>query len=530
MGAPNRLPYQGVITRVAQPKNRVAQLASPNGRAMLVMQSDGNLVLSTPEGKILWASKTNGKDGAAARIQADGNFVVVNSHGQPIWASMTNRGGNPQQAWGGNMPYLVVQDDGNMVLYSGNTPLWDTKSNGFVNRQDEGGWLENVAQTAGRVAGSAVHLVAQASSTLQGALHSVPVLGPGLAGVYGYTYGAAIKTGDAIAHGQRIDQAALNYLKDQIHNVKDVAPYAQLVIKHVPVVGPGASGAIQAGLDIASGRRVDDSLIDGAATAGYLSPNTANALKAGAHAAQGLGVDPSQLASLPLTNLQKVTMGAIAQQVKNMQSGTIPIVPVAVSNLNDQIEKLPPGVRDALKAGLAMGQAKRLQDIAQQALPEAIVQLGRIGNMAAQNDPAVAAARNLAPKAGVDGFNIGMGLMQHAASPTEIASIRDQIKNGDQRKAFDMALAYHSAQVTRKPAVVITNPVQNAGYMITQGMRGQPNDNVKEVLTTVAQNPQAATGALQAVKDISNAKKPGFYEQGLAVMRNVLALRKKKAA
>jgi hypothetical protein len=53
-----------------------------------VFQSDGNLVVHTADSRPVWASKTQGHDGAILRLQADGNLVIY-SAGAPIWASKT---------------------------------------------------------------------------------------------------------------------------------------------------------------------------------------------------------------------------------------------------------------------------------------------------------------------------------------------------------------------------------------------------------------------------------------------------------
>jgi hypothetical protein len=93
------------------------QLVSNNGRVILVMQGDGNLVLyRTDDGHALWASNTLGKPANHAVMQGDGNFVVYSQGGQPFWATATD--GHPG-AW------IVLQDDGNLVVYDNvNRALW----------------------------------------------------------------------------------------------------------------------------------------------------------------------------------------------------------------------------------------------------------------------------------------------------------------------------------------------------------------------------------------------------------------------
>ncbi len=105
-------------------------IASPNGRAQLTMQSDGNLVLYDGNGhNSLWASDTAGKGGQVATVQPDGNFVVSDAQGKPLWASGTS--GQPGA-------YLAVQDDGNLVVYSGTNAAWHTDTDGFTHHTHGG--------------------------------------------------------------------------------------------------------------------------------------------------------------------------------------------------------------------------------------------------------------------------------------------------------------------------------------------------------------------------------------------------------
>jgi hypothetical protein len=99
------------------------QLISPNGRYMLAMQYDGNLVLynvnTGVNTGVLWSSGTGGHPGAYVTMQVDGNFVVYRSSGQPLWASNTV---------GTNANSATLQDDGNFVLYTAaGVPKWSTQ-------------------------------------------------------------------------------------------------------------------------------------------------------------------------------------------------------------------------------------------------------------------------------------------------------------------------------------------------------------------------------------------------------------------
>jgi hypothetical protein len=97
--------------------------SSPDGKTILLMQYDGNLVLlDVIYHQVLWNSGTYGNPGAYAYMQSDGNLVIYNVNNVPLWHTAT--GGHPGA-------YLLVQNDDNLVVYTGGnpslgngTPLW----------------------------------------------------------------------------------------------------------------------------------------------------------------------------------------------------------------------------------------------------------------------------------------------------------------------------------------------------------------------------------------------------------------------
>ena len=94
-------------------------VASPDGHFELVMQRDGNLVVYTSDGRVLWESRTDGNPGAAAVMQRDGNFVIYSAAGRALWETRTN--GHPG-AW------MAVQTDADVVVYDAAGPLWSTRT------------------------------------------------------------------------------------------------------------------------------------------------------------------------------------------------------------------------------------------------------------------------------------------------------------------------------------------------------------------------------------------------------------------
>ncbi|QLY32487.1 LysM peptidoglycan-binding domain-containing protein [Nocardia huaxiensis] len=90
------------------------------GAYTLTLQDDGNLVLSQPDGKVLWSTLTHGQGVQRAVLQDDGNFVVYKADGA-AWSTETN---------GKSADRLVVQSDANVVLYgTDGSALWSSGTN-----------------------------------------------------------------------------------------------------------------------------------------------------------------------------------------------------------------------------------------------------------------------------------------------------------------------------------------------------------------------------------------------------------------
>ncbi|MBK8238559.1 MAG: hypothetical protein IPK74_23775 [Deltaproteobacteria bacterium] len=94
-------------------------VSSCNGRFTLWMQSDGNVVLyEEATGKALWNTQTVGTKQPALVMQEDGNFVLYDGNGAAVWHTSTH--GHP-----GAM--MRVEDAGNVVVWNGWTPIWSAR-------------------------------------------------------------------------------------------------------------------------------------------------------------------------------------------------------------------------------------------------------------------------------------------------------------------------------------------------------------------------------------------------------------------
>ena len=97
--------------------NSGAHIYSADGKQLLIMQGDGNLVLYSG-GKPTWSSGTHGHPGARLVAQSDGN-VVIYSGNKPLWNTGTHKHPGAR---------LILQNDGNLVVYTADwKPLWHTK-------------------------------------------------------------------------------------------------------------------------------------------------------------------------------------------------------------------------------------------------------------------------------------------------------------------------------------------------------------------------------------------------------------------
>lgn len=110
-----------VVLRPDEVLRRGENFTSCDGRFLLSMQGDGNLVLYTSDYKALWNSQTAGSDGELLAMQTDGNLVLYDADWNAEWNSETQAA----------QVSLVLQDDGNLVLYtSDGKPVWHTQTYG----------------------------------------------------------------------------------------------------------------------------------------------------------------------------------------------------------------------------------------------------------------------------------------------------------------------------------------------------------------------------------------------------------------
>lgn len=118
---------------------------SGNPGAFAVLQGDGNLVIYSAANQPLRSTGTHGNPGSTIELGDDGNLVLHSASGDILWQSGTSqtpgpptpptpqgtvlRAGDSLTSTNGSFR-IVMQGDGNLVLYAGSLPLWHTHTSG----------------------------------------------------------------------------------------------------------------------------------------------------------------------------------------------------------------------------------------------------------------------------------------------------------------------------------------------------------------------------------------------------------------
>lgn len=118
---PNHLAYVNLDLQPSRKLYAGQMLQTANRKYKVVLQSDGNLVIYSPN-RAIWASGTVGSGAAFLVMQPDGNLVLYNNSSKAVWNSGTS---------GRGLSYLIMQSDGNLVVYNGSgRATWNSNTGG----------------------------------------------------------------------------------------------------------------------------------------------------------------------------------------------------------------------------------------------------------------------------------------------------------------------------------------------------------------------------------------------------------------
>jgi RHS repeat-associated protein len=107
---------------VGQTLSSGQSVASPNGSYTLLLETSGDLVVDQGSTQI-WDTNTAGNPNDYLILQTDGNLVLYSSGASQLWASSTA---------GTVASYLAMQNDGNLVIYGPSGATWNREAGALL--------------------------------------------------------------------------------------------------------------------------------------------------------------------------------------------------------------------------------------------------------------------------------------------------------------------------------------------------------------------------------------------------------------
>jgi hypothetical protein len=299
------------------------------------------------------------------------------------------------------------------------------------------------AVTHNAITKAASSVASTAANYASHAISKIPVVGP-LAKSVASLVTMPLNVAEQLAAGGRIDRVAMNSLKSSLASVKQIAPYAQLVLSAVPGVGTGLSGAIGAGLALASGQNITDALTAGIRGALPGGPIAAAAFDVAHAAMQGKPIDQIALNALPIAPAAKQALTQGISVAKDLAAGK----KVSQTLVDAATHALPADLQKAVQIGAAVAHAKNLQG--------AVGSLTHAADLTAKFQAGTAAAtaiQALRPGASVPPHltaAVKQGLAAHAAVTKAVANAQ---AGHPASKQLVTALQVHKAHSLTAPVV-----------------------------------------------------------------------------
>jgi len=407
-----------------------------------------------PVGKKFWSPNKGG----FFVWQADNNNVIYTAAGKAIWSSRTKFAVPPAGQ------KLVMQDDGNLVQYKGNVATWNSRSNGWhdTSRKGLGATLTHIGSDIVHTANSAAKLAGKAIA-LPGQLASkIPFVGPvihaALALDPAKMVGGMVAS---VAHGERLDHVFLNAGKQQLHAIKEIAPYASTIVSFVPGVGTGVAAAIAAGTALAEGKTITQALIDA----------TKKALPGG-----GAYIDAAMAIAAGKNVADSTVKAAIAQLGPAAQSAATAALGVAKGgNVKGAVlqairQNLTPAQQKALDVGVAMGTARNVQAGIVQAIASGVgaPALAKQGAAVLATAPHFAKAAPLSPPARA-GYVKTIGLLSNKSVPSHAIVAMRAAAKPEEQAGIDHALkTFVNAYTPEWPTLVANGSALRGPWKATK--------------------------------------------------------------
>jgi hypothetical protein len=318
-------------------------------------------------------------------------------------------------------PGANVNNDPKMKAYA--------KKAADLKKQEPHNALGDAAKAAGKgiatATGDIIHTVNAGVNLVAKGLSHIPVVGGALSTALRVsTSGPAML--ERVAKGQRIDKAFIQLGKEELKNVRAIAPYVQQVMAFIPGVGTGVAAAIAAGTALAEGKSITQALLSAAK----------GAIPGGALAGS-----------------------AFDAALKVVKPGVSAAVVDAARNA------LPPQAQKAFDIGTAYAHARNVQSAVVTAAtkPAAIAAVSKVGQQLLKQAPNVAqAAKGLSSEA-TKGFHVGAGLLAHSGvNPHAVVAMRSKLPPA-QQAGFDHAAKTLLAAVTPHWPSMVVNGIVTRG-------------------------------------------------------------------
>lgn len=327
------------------------------------------------------------------------------------------------------------------------------------------GFIKKIGKAVGKVGHIATSAVSGSVNFTSGLVGHIPVVGKPFHAAIDATIAGPLLTANKITGGARLDHAVLDGIKKQAAGIKDVAPYAKMIISKVPGIGPTADAAIGAGLSLVQGKKIDKDV---------------------------LGAIRGQLPA----DAQKVFDQGVA------------IASTAVSDnrpaMQKQLDSLTGEAKKAFQVGMAAGHGIRLQSALVKAAssPAAALSMQIAGTAKIASNPILDAACQVISDSDVKhGFQVAIGTFDHATPPAAITALRQSL-NAKGQQGFDLALATYVG-MNKKTAPDSMPPREKFGYFLIHGITGATPDQRKVTLSNVAQDNSVRTGGDIAAKELN---------------------------
>lgn len=400
---------------------------------------------------------------------------------------------------------------------------------------DVGHFVSNAVKTAGKAVGAVTKAIGDATGAIGNALAKIPFVGPLLHGIWGLA-SAPFDLAASIIEGESLDKAFIDNFKSVIADVKEVAPYVKAVMSFIPGVGTLVSAAIGAATAIVEGQPITEVILSAVAGAIPGGDLASDAFHAAAAIVQGKGIANAVIAALPIPDEAKPMLSGALSMVESVAEGKAPgdaLVQATMAALPSDVQdtlksvgadKLTGKLADAawseavkkgvkpeqmkgLQTGVAMAHAQRLQQATTAAASSssALQKLAQDGQTVVSHTPVAAEAEKLLQGQGVDGFLVGLGLMQYRIDQHSFTATRAALSATDQH-GFNLAVSLHIGRV-RSPAPPATNTAaHNAGFFVSKGMQGAREEVKAHLMTLVSANAKVRAGAQRAVEQIARAR------------------------